>query len=106
MKVGPKILYVRNRIPVRDSDSVQCSVVTTWSPVTGGFRVQMLVLCMIHVHLHMCYLLPNHAHAVNRFGNMSRFSVSCSDVSFVYDSRSPAYVVPFTKPVDCMCMVW
>ena len=37
VKVGCKILYVRNRIPVRDSDSVQCSVVTTWSPVTGGF---------------------------------------------------------------------
>ena len=23
------------------------------------FCVKILVLCMIHVHLHMCYLLPN-----------------------------------------------
>ena len=32
VKVGRKILYVGNRVSVRDS-----AVVTTWSPVTGAF---------------------------------------------------------------------
>ena len=42
-------------LPFGDIDIVYCLVTCP----DCQFRVQMLVLCMIHVHLHMCYLLPN-----------------------------------------------
>ena len=36
MKRRGKVLKVRNGIAVRDRYPVQCSIVATWAPVTGG----------------------------------------------------------------------